>query len=162
MLPWKALFQKKAGKAPLFFSLQNGVNALRVGKGVLLRKSVDSRASPVTGEMAPWFLLVPLQNCASGLHCPLPGVVCNGISLASACSIMPKAEETTQGETVRGRDTHYIPFSCSFSIKSRTVINNKKLHVQEALLWGRNKYLRQAFMDGWVPWERFSAQPVQS
>lgn len=84
----------------------------------------------------------------------------NGIGLALACSITPNAEKTTQGKTMRGRDRHYIPFSRSFSIKRRTFINNKKLHVQEALLWGRNKYLTQAFMDGWVPWERFSAQPA--
>lgn len=67
-------------------------------------------------------------NCGSALHCPLPVAVCN-ISPASACSITPNAEETTQGEMMRGRDKHYIPFSCCFSIKSRTFTTNKKLHV---------------------------------
>lgn len=38
-------------------------------------------------------------NCDSALHCPLPGVLCNDTSLASACSVTPNAEETMQRET---------------------------------------------------------------
>lgn len=64
-------------------------------------------------------------NCDSALHCPLPGVLCNGTSLASVCSVTSNAKETTQGETMRGRNAHYIPFSCSFSIKSRNLVKTK-------------------------------------
>lgn len=42
-----------------------------------------------------------------------------------------------RGGAVRGRDRHYI--SSSFSVKSRIFVSNKKLRVQEALLWGRKK-----------------------
>lgn len=64
-------------------------------------------------------------NCGSALHCFLPGEMCNGTSLASACLVTPNAEETMQRETRRGRDTYYIPFSCSFSIKNRNFIKKK-------------------------------------
>lgn len=134
VFPWKALFQKKAGKAPLSFGLQNGVNALSVRTGVLLGKGMGSCASTLgRREMAHWVLLVPLQTVV---------YLCTALSLstvASACSITLDGEEAPQGGVVRDRDTHSISLPWCFSIKSRTFINNKKGHMCRRHFSGEQK-----------------------
>lgn len=88
------------------------------------------RDGPLDSSGAP-------PNHPSALRCNFP--LCSGISLASACLITPNAEEAWQGGAVRGRDRHCISLSWSFSVRSSIFVSNKKLHVQEALLWGRKK-----------------------
>lgn len=116
VFPWKALFQKKAGKPLLFFSLQNGVNGLRVRTGVLLRKVVDSHASPVTVGTAPWFLLVPLQTVAQ---------LCTALYLwqcAISVQLQPALSPQMQRRQHRGKwwevETNIIfPFPVAFQLK---------------------------------------------
>lgn len=81
---------------------------------------MDSHASPATGEMAPWCLLVPLQTVTQ-----LCTALYLGCCAMAPAELQPVQSPQMQRETRRGRDTHYIPFSCFFSNKSRNFIKTK-------------------------------------